>query len=468
MEQDYFSAFGPMVVMNKKNSRVLILFLVLGVIIGAVTAFAPELSFSVGIIFLGLIAGFICIHVAAPEDINFLLTLFLLGYALRILLAVFFYFLALPFGYCESSLGFEGFFVQDGYGYYHNGLLLNRFWESGFFPDISTFKAAYSLSRTANMYDYFNGVVIWLGGKTPLALFFLNALFDSLSVILIYLIAFRMCAQKKIGRYAAALYCFWPSIILWSTQNLKEPMCGFFIYLALFSLIPLLYKFSPWRILCLISSIYVVSQIRLIFAVILSIVLCVFYLLFIYRSRRKALLIIGSAALGLAAFYLMSKESSVFSRIIRVVLNTEGGGDTNFLLKVLSQYRKFRATGGSSVFPGLEYTSLPKLLCFIPVGIGIVLFMPFPWQMGSVMQLMSAPETIVWYFLFPFTLWGFLFCARTWKPQTILFTAYVILVAIALGIIEGNLGTIFRHRTVIFGVCLIFTSVGLHLRRPHD
>jgi hypothetical protein len=93
-------------------------------------------------------------------------------------------------------------------------------------------------------------------------------------------------------------------------------------------------------------------------------------------------------------------------------------------------------------------------------------FAPFPWQIGSVMQIMAAPETIVFYILFPVTLRGIFFAYKKRFNQSILLLSIIGGILIFLALVEGNSGTLFRHRFVAFNLLFIFTAIGLSLRRP--
>ncbi len=72
-------------------------------------------------------------------------------------------------------------------------------------------------------YDFWNGIVYFFTGKSPLSLLFINCFAGSLTAIFIYYIAEEI-AGKKAARISAILTAFWPSLFIWSVQNLKEPI----------------------------------------------------------------------------------------------------------------------------------------------------------------------------------------------------------------------------------------------------
>jgi hypothetical protein len=438
-------------------------FLLLGVLIAGFCTYLPGYSSAIGIVFLGLMLGILCAKlVAAQGDSGFLLSIFLTGFLLRIFLSVGLYVYCLPFGYFDGKLGFQGFFIEDGWGYYHNGLLLNNFWQSGFFPNTDTFHLYYSHSRTASAYDYLNGLIVTWLGKSPLVLFFLNSLLGALSIILIYLICLRLIGKGP-ARYAAIFYCFWPSIVLWSTQNLKEPICSFLIYLGLLGLLTLSKKFSPWYILWFILCTFGLLKIRPPLAATMGMIFFVFFISLILGKRNKVIFITGGLILGLGIFWFLRHYPAL--PFVKGLIFKEGRFDVSYLLNSLNYTRTSRAFGGSAIMPGLEYKSLFHLLAFMPVGLILVFFAPFPWQLGSAMQLMAFPETLIWYVLFPFSMLGVVHSFRNNRHQTTIIVAYILMTALILGLGEGNIGTLFRHRSIIMGLCLIFAGIGMKLRK---
>ncbi len=442
------------------------LFLLLATMVGFFVCYGMEGSFILTVFFSGILIGIFCINFIAPQDAKFLLSIFLTGYLLRIFLSLTLYFYSSQFGYLDSSFASEGFFIGDGLTYFSNGQALSNLWHAGIFPDINTFRLHYAPCPAISSYDFFNGFIIWLtAAKTPLIFFFLNSFLDSLSIVLIYLITVRLIGGKsfRYARYSSILYCFWPSIILWSTQNLKEPMCSFFIYVLILSVLSLLQRVSIWYIVCSVLASSVIFIIRPPMIPAIIVLFFIFYFILILQRENKVPYILGGALAGLVALWLL-KDSSLF-RFLRDLIFSGDGFNRTSLLNNLSTLRAYRTVGGSAIFPGFEYTSFIKVLFFVPIGIFVVFFMPFPWQIGSALQVMAVPEMLIFYGLFPFTIYGFLHCLRINKLQAAMIMACILIIALILGLVEGNVGTLFRHRSVIFGLCLIFTGTGIQLKK---
>jgi len=113
-------------------------------------------------------------------------------------------------------------------------------------------------------------------------------------------------------------------------------------------------------------------------------------------------------------------------------------------------------------------STLSGAIAFLPKGMAYLLFAPFPWQSGSVRQMLALPETLLWYGLFPFCIIGILYTARRHFRDTIVIFLFVIQLTCFYGIFIGNVGTAHRQRTQIFVFYLIFTAAGLvHSRRKN-
>jgi hypothetical protein len=133
----------------------------------------------------------------------------------------------------------------------------------------------------------------------------------------------------------------------------------------------------------------------------------------------------------------------------------------------IDYHRNVRAYGNLQFFQGFDVSSPLKAIFFIPLGLVFAIFAPFPWQLGSFMQIMAVPETIVFYILFPFTLRGVIFAFKKRFETSALMLGIIGAMLIFLSLIEGNSGTLFRHRLVVFYLVFIFTSIGLTLRKKH-
>ena len=99
------------------------------------------------------------------------------------------------------------------------------------------------------------------------------------------------------------------------------------------------------------------------------------------------------------------------------------------------------------------------------MGLAVLLFGPFPWQMRGLLPILMLPEMLLWWSLVPSL------CARRCAsplghafsrtaPVLVFFTSLSIGYAISL----GNVGAAVRQRTQIFVFLFIFVGLGQYLR----
>ena len=115
----------------------------------------------------------------------------------------------------------------------------------------------------------------------------------------------------------------------------------------------------------------------------------------------------------------------------------------------------------TAYFPDIDISTPLRTLLFLPFGTLFVAFAPFPWEISSSFQLIAFPEMLVWYILLPFVFKGILSSLNyTWKKCSMIIL-FILLAVIFFALCEGNAGTLFRHRSVITSLCLIFAAAGL-------
>jgi hypothetical protein len=90
---------------------------------------------------------------------------------------------------------------------------------------------------------------------------------------------------------------------------------------------------------------------------------------------------------------------------------------------------------------------LNRTIEHLPVGIAYVLFAPFPWQIDRTIDALVLPDTLMWYVL----LVAAAFSVRSWRMRWRLLAPIVTYVVGLMGLfslVEGNVGTLYRHRAV--------------------
>lgn len=449
------------------DKNIIFIFLLIGGII-----FLNMVPFSalspILILLLGIMLGLLIISIFAYDDFDFLFGFYLLGFGARIILSFLFYVVSFVLK-SNYSPGF--IFPNDGWCYSEQGLYISKFAERGIGITMETFLSDPNLifisygstGRSGNItqYDFFTGFIYSITGHSPLSLFFISALAGSMAALFIYLIA-RELFSRKAARIASLFAFFWPSFILWSTQHLKEPMIAMFICVLLWTLFYSYRHFSPGFLLLSIVSAWALLKIGLpyLFMVTCAVLFASFFLSMkrLFKNRFIVMLFIG-LLFFMAIFFFRDIILSYIAEKSSYSIEIDKS-----IFKFLDYHRSGGAYGNLAFLKDVDISSFGKLILFAPLGFLYAIFAPFPWQLGSVSQLMAVPETILFYILFPSTIKGIVFAYRNRFNQSILLLLIILIMLFFLGIVEGNIGTLFRHRSIIFHILFIFTAIGISLK----
>jgi hypothetical protein len=131
-------------------------------------------------------------------------------------------------------------------------------------------------------------------------------------------------------------------------------------------------------------------------------------------------------------------------------------------LERLQITREDQARWGQSGF-GQEFdVSTPSgALRALPVGFVYLLFAPFPWAVTNVRQLLTLPETLVWYALMPAFVRGLRHAVRHRFREVLPVLAFTASLTCAYALMQGNVGTAYRQRTQVTMFFFVFMGVGL-------
>jgi len=134
-------------------------------------------------------------------------------------------------------------------------------------------------------------------------------------------------------------------------------------------------------------------------------------------------------------------------------------------LESLDQLRHQLAIGGSAYHGAVDVSGPGGALRFLPIGLVYFLLAPAPWQLFNARQLLTLPEMLVWYALLPQVVMGFAIAMRRRFSAALPIATFALFVTLSYALVEGNLGTAYRHRAQVLVLFLIFGAVGLARRR---
>jgi len=277
-----------------------------------------------------------------------------------------------------------------------------------------------------------------------------------LTVILMYFTA-RELFSREVARLSSLLCAFWPSLFLWSTQNLKEPLAIFFITLCFWALV----RRNILSLPIIAVSILVLGKIRGEVAIIIVLSLFLYLVFLAYRFIRKdrfifiiTLLIVVPAVIYIAANH--GKDIIGHYNPFKT-----GEFAVTEILSEVDYHRGVRSFANLAVLPGYRIESIGSLLRYMPLGMFFLLFAPFPWQIFNLSQVLAVPETIAWYFLVRYFIRGISFSVKNKAVYIFPILVYMIVSLLVLAILEGNVGTMFRHKAIALNFILLFVAAGL-------
>jgi hypothetical protein len=387
---------------------------------------------------LGGFATFLCAHVYHGEERRWLLTWLWVALVLRLAVAA-------MFGTFPETRVFH----EDANGYEWFGMAIARGWHG------AHTELEYIAENAQNYgYKYVAAAIYYVFGQfAPLAACF-NCVVGTVSVFLVYHLA-RQFFHAVVARRAALLTTLVPSMILWNAMALKESIMNVLILVALLSCVSLKRRFSVWPIVGIAASIAAMQPIRyyMVYFLGCAVVLSLFFErgVGMVSGVYKQVLLVGAVVALLA--------------VTGIAGSVDRDAGTMTLARV-SQFRQGMAVTANTGFSADVDISTPGgALLFLPIGMANLLLGPFPWQMGSLRALLTAPETVYWWLLFPSLIRGLIGSIRSRFAETsplILFTGTL---TVAYSLMHGNVGSGFRQRSQIFIILFIFTAYGVLKRR---
>src|SRR5262245_35314679 len=240
-------------------------------------------------------------------------------------------------------------------------------------------------------FPYLSGLFFcFTGSSARMPIAALNCFFGALTVILGYRIAITLFSRWTAVR-AGWVICFFPSLIIWSAQTLKEPVIIFLEALALYACVNLkLSGFSVKYILLCATAIVLLPTFRF-YAAYLAGAAAIMALVIprigarIGKSKlsfKTAMAAVAVAALvaplAVSSGYLARNEA-VFERFTKV--------------KEIEKFKYNVAAGYGSGFEGnYDLNSPGGMAMALGVGGAHLLLAPFPWQLERASLLMLRPH----------------------------------------------------------------------------
>ena len=375
------------------------------------------------------------------DESAFLVRVYLWTLALRFALAIF-------LNIYSGNSTFADAFWGDSSTYDGGGYLLARSWAGDLVVN------PYLKSVSGYGFYYFVGVLYYVFGRNQLLVQFVNGTLGSLTVLVIYVIA-RSLFGSPVARWSARFMAFFPQMVFWSGALYKDTAIMLCIATCMYAVLRLREAFTARHIVLFIVGALALITLRF----------YVFYFVafatlgtFVFSQRRGVLGSLFTQVLLLGAF--LGAFSFVASR--EVVEEHVAYFD----LKQIQEARSDQTSQGRSAFGAEKDVSSPEgALRALPGGLIFLLFAPFPWAITGLRQLLTLPETLVWYALMPAFGTGLAYTLRYRLRACLPILVFTASLTAAYAVFQGNIGTAYRQRTQITMFFFIFMGVGIEQRR---
>lgn len=404
--------------------------------VGAATVFVSDGGSRLAVPLLGGIGVLLTVVVAGvardDRDAVYLRNLMLLGVAVRFLVLALVHQTVGPYVFAPDQYTYESW----GQG------LLGYFVDGGPFPS--------RLEGTVQVgYPAMNAGLFLVFGPAMVAPAVVNIFLSAWTALPIYSLSRAVLPdQRGVARLAAGLTVLFPSLVLWSTLNIREAPTILTTACAVYFLVRLQQKADGASLVGVVVSLGVLTLFREYLTSLVGMAGAAGVLMGRSRSPVRSLALGSLLLLGLTfAFQNLGLGAS---------LTGEPSLERAQLLR-----ESFQVGAGSAYGQGADVSTPGGALLYLPVGLAYFLLAPFPWEISSLLQLVALPETLVWWGMVPFAFWGALLVLKRDPRNFTVPLAVLITVTFAYALVESNVGTAYRHRGQILPIAFVLCALGI-------
>jgi hypothetical protein len=372
------------------------------------------------------------------NDRTFLLRLFILGVLVRIIVASIIF-----------TAHWEEFFGGDANTYDIYGQSLAASWHGNEFHSQAYTNFIASGASAWGML-YLVAIVYELVGTNMFAVQLVNASIGSATAVIVYYVAQQLFNNIRVSRVAAVLVAFFPSLILWSSQALKDSLIIFALALSILATLRLMEKITAGYVVVLTLSLMALLSLR-------------FYIFYMMSAAVIGSFIIGMKTLSAQSFvhrFLAVGAIGMAFTWFGVLRYAEVQFERYANLKTIQMSREDQASAGSGFGKDVDVGTAEGALSVIPMGIVYLLFAPFPWQFTSLRQSITLPEMIVWWFAFPLLVLGLWYSIKHRLREVSPIVIFTTMLTLAYSLFQGNVGTAYRQRSQLLVFYFVFVAVG--------
>jgi hypothetical protein len=426
---------------EKAITGVLLIALVgVGLVFGQIVAGSPDVT--AALMTTGVIS-LLCLGVVAREkdDGQFLMRVWLIALGLRLAVALAVY-----------TMDVRDNIAPDWRTYDFFGNELCRAWQGARDTGAEWLLGPMAKYRSGWGMYYYVAALYYVIGQNPLAIQLINCILGANACVLTYKIARLVYPGQRVARMSAVLVTVAPSMLIWTSQGIKESPIIFFLCLSLYLTLKLSRRITLGDCFLLLLS-----------------------LLSIYALRHYVFFVVFLAAGGGLLFAskrfspMHILQGGLAVTVIGLIFAYYGAGEVanrSFDLEKIQSGRVWSANvSGSGYGADVDITDTRAALVYLPLGTLFFLFAPFPWMVRSLNHILILPEMVVWWLSAPFLFKGLWLGVRQRLRETLTITLFTAGLTFAYALYLTNFGTSHRMRVQILGFFIIFVSIGWEARR---
>jgi Dolichyl-phosphate-mannose-protein mannosyltransferase len=296
-------------------------------------------------------------------------------------------------------------------------------------------------------------VVYSIIGRNTLAIQFVNSIMGAATAVLIYHCAQHVYQNVRVARIAAFCVAFYPSLVLWSAQGLKDAPIVFFLVLAILASMRLNDKLSMKYAVILIVALFSILSLR-------------FYVFYMIAVAIGGGFVVGLQKITPTNFlrqFIVIVLVGVSLTYLGVTRYASAQFDRFGTLEAIQRSRLDLSRAGSGFGQEVDVSTTEGAISTIPIGLVYLLFAPFPWQLASLRQSITLPEMVVWWLSFPLLVLGIWFSIKYRLRQISPILIFTTMLSLAYSVFQGNVGTAYRQRAQLLVFYFVFVAVGFVL-----
>jgi hypothetical protein len=303
---------------------------------------------------------------------------------------------------------------------------------------------------------YLVAAVYGLIGRNMLAVQLMNSVFGAATAVIIYLCAHQVFKNLRVARIAGIAVAFYPSLVLWSAQGLKDGPIVFLLAIAILCTLKLGEKLSMKYIAVLVCALLGLVALR-------------FYVFYMICVAIVGAFVIGMQQVTATSFARQFTATILLGLALTYVGVTRSASvqfERYGNLEQLQRSRNYLARSAESGFGrDVDVSSTSGAISTIPMGVLYLLFAPFPWQVTSLRQSITLPEMVIWWASFPLLVLGLWFAIKYRLRMISPILIFTVMLTLAYSVFQGNVGTAYRQRAQLLVFYFIFVAVGFVLMK---